>query len=270
MDLDTKPLCDLRIGTSGYDYPEWEGVFYSSGIGRSEYLGAYSEAFDTVELNFSYYGMPKPQQMVTLLGKTRRPIDFSIKAHKSLTHSVDPGTWESSVDEFIRGVSPLAEANRLCAVLLEFPFSFHYRDNERRYLDRVLKALAIFPLAVEFRNAEWLNSRVIESLKTRNIALCALDMPKLEGLPPASDLVTSDIGYVRFHGRNAGAWWDGDAGSRYEYRYSKEELALWLPRIESMGIQAKKLRIYFNNHRHGNAATNARNLVDIARAAKLM
>lgn len=262
--------CDIRIGTSGYDYPEWEGCLYPRGIGRKEYLGAYSEAFRTVELNFSYYGMPKAENLRELMARTRKPIDFSIKANQALTHRIDPATWQESVAEFTKGSSPLLEAGRLCAVLLEFPFSFHYRDEERRYLDKVLKALASFPLVVEFRNAEWFNARVIDGLKERKVGLCAVDLPRIEGLPPLSDLVTSDIAYARFHGRNEAAWWNGDAGSRYEYRYSKDELSAWIPRLEAMSTQARQLRVYFNNHRRGDAPDNARELVELAAAAKLL
>jgi len=259
--------CDIRIGTSGYDYPDWEGPFYPKGTSRSEYLGVYSEKFSTVELNFSYYGMPKPDRMRELLARTRRPIDFSVKAHQSLTHKVDAATWKDSVDEFSHGIEPLAGAGCLCAVLLEFPFSFHYKEDERRYLDKLLRALASFPLAVEFRNAAWLNARVIEGLKARKVALCALDMPRLEGLPPISDLVTSDMGYIRLHGRNAQNWWDGSNGSRYEYHYTAEELALWVPRIESMSAQASMLRVYFNNHCIESAAANAQDMEALVRAA---
>ncbi|HOV94465.1 MAG TPA: DUF72 domain-containing protein [Spirochaetales bacterium] len=268
---DSQSGCDLRIGTSGYDYPEWEGRFYRQGVGRSEYLGEYSEVFDTVELNFSYYNMPKAQRMQELLSRTRRPIDFAVKANKALTHVVDPASWDGSVREFSLGLEPLAAAGRLCAVLFEFPYSFHYEENERRYLDKVLRAFAAFPLAVEFRNAQWLNARVIEGLRARDVALCALDMPRLEGLPPVSDLVTSSkLAYVRFHGRNEAMWWDGDNASRYDYLYSKDELAGWIPRIETMSTQTQRLRIYFNNHKGANAAFNARDFTRLAKDARLL
>lgn len=263
-------VCDIRIGTSGYDYPAWEGTVYPEGIGRDEYIGAYSERFGTVELNFSYYGMPKAENMRRLLARTRKPIDFSIKAHKSLTHEIDPSTWMSSAIEYVHGIEPLAEADRLCAVLLEFPYWFHYREEERRYLARVIRVLGTYPLAVEFRNAEWLNARVIEGLAARNVALCALDLPRIEGLPPLSDLVTSpELAYVRFHGRNAEAWHGVDGAGRYDYLYTKDELASWVPRIEVMSVQAKRLRIYFNNHRGTSAAANARDMQNLAREAKL-
>lgn len=264
------PPPDIRIGTCGYDYPEWEGILYPKGLGRKEYLGAYSQSFDSVELDFSYYGMPKAENLRELLARTRRPIDFAIKAHQSLTHRIEPATWDESLAAFSRGIAPLRESGRLCAVLLEFPFSFHYREGERRYLDKVLRGLSSFPLAVEFRNAEWYSSRVIDALKGRGVALCSVDVPRLEGLPPVSDLVTSDLAYLRFHGRNGEVWWSGDAGTRYEYRYSKDELSAWVPRLEAMSAQARKVRVYFNNHRRGDAATNARELVALAAAAKLV
>ena len=201
--------------------------------------------------------------------RTRKPIDFSIKANQALTHKIDLATWQDSVAEF-RGDRALQEAGRLCAVLLEFPYSFHYQDNERRYLDKILKALSSFPLVVEFRGADWYSARVIDGLKDRRVGLCSVDVPRLEGLPPLSDLVTSDIAYVRFHGRNEATWWNGDAGTRYEYLYSKDELSAWVPRLEAMSTQAKKVRVYFNNHRRGDAPMNAKELVVLATAAKLI
>jgi nucleotidyltransferase/DNA polymerase involved in DNA repair len=105
--------------------------------------------------------------------------------------------------------------------------------------------------------ADWYNARVIDGLKERRVGLCSVDAPRLEGLPPLSDLVTSDIAYVRFHGRNEATWWNDDAGSRYEYLYSKDELSAWVPRLEAMSTQAKKVRVYFNNHRRGDAPEDA-------------
>jgi uncharacterized protein YecE (DUF72 family) len=270
MNSPSEPPPDIRIGTSGYDYPEWKGIFYPKALGRKEYLGAYSEAFGTLELDFPYYGTPKPGDLRELMARARKPMDFSIKANRALTHKIDPAAWKDGVDEFAKGIGPLHEAGRLCAVLLEFPSSFRYRDDERRYLDKALKALSAFPLVVEFRSAQWFNARVIDGLKERRVGLCSVDLPRLEGLPPLADLVTSDAAYVRFHGRNAAAWLSGDAGTRCEYLYSREELDAWVPRLEAMSTQAKTLRVYFNNHRRGDAAANARQLMALAAAAKLV
>lgn len=270
--MDDSPMksFNLRIGTSGYDYPEWRGVFYPEGLSRKEYLGSYSERFGTLEINYTYYGQPKAETLASMLARTRQPIDFSVKAHQSLTHERNSATLSASVKEFRAGVEPLRKAERLAAVLLEFPFSFHHNPEERRYLARLLGEMEGLPLVVEFRNAEWYGARVIESLRERKVGLCVIDTPRLEGLPPLSDLVTSDIAYVRFHGRNAQSWWTGDAGTRYEYLYSRDELSGWIPRLESMGAQAKKTRVYFNNHRRGDAAKNAQELAFLVASAHLV
>ena len=260
---------DLRIGTSGYDYPEWKGTFYPKDLARREFLGFYSERFETLEINYTYYGQPRAETFQGMLERIRKPIDFSVKANRSLTHERDAGTLPASARQFRAGLEPLIRAERLAAVLLEFPYSFHYSSGERLYLARLLDELAGMPLVVELRNAEWYGARVIESLRERSVGLCILDAPRLPGFPPISDLVTSDIAYVRFHGRNAAAWWSGDAGTRYEYRYSPQELSGWIPRLESLGSQAKKIRVYFNNHRRGDAASNAGDLALLAASARL-
>jgi uncharacterized protein YecE (DUF72 family) len=170
-------------------------------------------------------------------------------------------------------------------VLLVFPFSFRYREEERRYLDKLLKALEAYPLAVEFQNAEWLTLRVIEELKNRNVALCALDMPRMEGRPPISDIVTANLAYIRFIGRAApGVLTASSNSSSIEegarnteeglwcpdlYRYQREELALWIPRILSMSAQASKIRIFFGNRREGSAPLDACTLAELVRAAGL-
>ncbi len=261
---------DIRIGTSGYDYPEWRGSFYPPGLARKDFLSFYSEQFDTLEINFTYYGQPRAEIFDRMLGRLRRPIDFAVKAYRNLTHERDARTLPATACEFRAGIDPLIRAGRLAAVLLEFPSSFHYSAGERVYLARLLDELEGIPLVVELRNAEWYSARVIEALRARNVGLCILDAPRLPGLPPVLDLVTADLAYVRFHGRNAFAWWTGDAGTRYEYFYSPEELSAWAPRLGSLGSQARKIRVYFNNHRRGNAASNARDFACLATSSGLL
>lgn len=261
---------DIRIGTSGYDYPEWKGSFYPVNIARKDFLGFYSELFNTLEINFTYYGQPRPEIFDKMLGRLRRPIDFSVKAYRTLTHERVLGSLPASAHEFRTGIRPLVQAGCLAAVLLEFPSSFHYCTGERIYLARLLDELEGLPLVVELRNAEWYSARVLEALRERNVGLCILDAPRLPGLPPAADLVTADFAYIRFHGRNASSWWTGDAGSRYEYFYNREELSAWVPRLGALGAQARRIRIYFNNHRRGNAAANALDFARLAASSGLL
>jgi len=258
MDAPGNPAPELRIGTSGFDYPEWKGVLYPPTLPRAGFLAAYAGRFSTLELNFSYYGMPRAAQLAALLDRAASPsLDFSIKAHRSLTHEIEPSSYRERAAEFRSGIAPLLRAGRLAAVLLEFPFGFAYRPEERRYLDRLLAEFAGLPLVVEFRHGDWVNARVLEGLRERSVGFCVLDLPRLANFPPLADIVTSDLAYLRFHGRNGPSWWEGDSRGRYDYLYSKEELEALIPRIATLAAGAKRLRIYFNNHARGQAVVNA-------------
>ena len=264
MEAAQETALDLRIGTSGFDYPEWRGILYPPELPRTDFLAAYAERFSTLELNFSYYGMPKAANIAALIDRSRSSrLDYSIKAHRSLTHEIDPVSYKERAREFRSGIAPLVHSGKLAAVLFEFPFGFAYRPEERRYLDRLLAEFEGLPLVVEFRHRDWVNARVFEGLRSRGIGFCALDLPRLEGFPPVADVVTSELAYLRFHGRNGRDWWEGDARGRYDYLYSREELASWVPRIAAMAAAAKRLRIYFNNHARGQAVENARGLAGL-------
>jgi len=252
---------DIRIGTSGFDYADWEGVLYPSGTKKTSYLEIYSENFSTLELNFSYYAMPKAQNLTKMLDRTRPSMDFSIKANKTLTHEIDESKWSENVKEYTEGILPLAEANRLSAILMEFPQSFHYEPNERRYLDKLLTQFDSFPVVVELRNKDWNNPRVIDALAKRNIGFCLMDMPfhdNEEKIP-----ITSDLLYIRLHGRNAENWWTGNNISRYDYLYNNEELNFWVKSVRESEEKVKRVRIYFNNHAKGKAVENAKMIEEL-------
>jgi uncharacterized protein YecE (DUF72 family) len=159
---------------------------------------------------------------------------------------------------FIRGIEPLVKSSKLAAVLVQFPFSFHYTPQNRRTLDRLCGLFEQFPVAVEFRNSEWQRESVYDGLQSRTASFVNVDQPSLRGLLVPSSIVTADTAYVRFHGRNERNWWTGDNASRYDYRYSETELEQWVPRIESMAQTAHLVIVSFNNHWKGQAVDNGR------------
>jgi uncharacterized protein YecE (DUF72 family) len=250
----------LLVGTSGYSYEDWVGALYPPGTAKNEYLTLYAREFPAVELNFSYYTQPQPGTLERMVRATPEGFLFSIKAHGSLTHepAQDP---TADIRRFREGITPLAEAGRLAAVLFQFPYSFHYTPGSRRHLEALCGAFAELPKAVEFRNAEWQRQSVYEGLRRWNAAFVNVDAPDLERLPPASEVVTADLAYVRFHGRNRANWWSGDNVTRYDYLYESRELEGWLPRIQGMLLRAKLLLAVFNNHSRGQAVRNARDLI---------
>jgi len=255
-------MAQILIGTSGYSYNDWAGTVYPEGTKTKDYLAYYSGLFPTVELNFSYYNMPKSDNLAKMLTNGGDKLTFSIKAHKTLTHEINPSLWEKEAKTYMTAIEPVLEAGRLEAVLFQFPYSFHYTVENRRHLDKLLTYFKGVPLAVEFRTVDWFTERVIEGLKARNVTLVSLDLPQLPKLPPTVDAVTASLAYVRFHGRNKEAWWGTD-GQRYNYIYTDSEISAWAERIKRMTEQAERIVIYFNNHPFGNAVENAKRLMKI-------
>ena len=262
-------MTEILIGTCGYSYNEWLGPVYPEGAKKEVFLSLYAERFKTVELDYSYYAMPKAQT-IQRMAEEAPGLTFALKAHQSLTHRVDSAKWKEEAKTYMQGIEPLREKARLEAVLFQFPFSFHYEDENRRYLGKILDEFTGIQAAVEFRNAEWLNNRVIDGLKTRGTALVGLDMPDLKGLPPTVDVVTSSLAYFRLHGRNRESWWGSDGAARYDYLYSDRELEASAERIKQIVIKADRLVIYFNNHRRGQAVQNAEALQKILEKAGLI
>jgi uncharacterized protein YecE (DUF72 family) len=244
------------VGTCGYSYEEWRGVLYPEALPKEDFLRCYSLNFPFVELDFSWYQMPKAASLSRMAERTGSDFLFAVKAHRSLTHEYGPGMAERAA-EFARALEPLAAAGRLAAVLVQLPYSFKRGPDERRHLGALCDALAAFPLAVEFRNDEWHDERVFAELDRRKAALVLVDRPDLPRLPPVSATVTGGWSYLRFHGRNADAWWSGDASGRYDYLYSEEELRAAVPLVRQVEKKAEILFVAFNNHSKGRAVINA-------------
>ncbi|AFG37020.1 DUF72 domain-containing protein [Spirochaeta africana] len=217
---------EVLIGTSGYSYRDWVGPVYPAGSPSGDFLRLYSQRFRFVELNFSYYRMPEADLLkgmqrtvdsfgaMATLGASELPaagadtgsgdlatpgagtgfrgFRFAIKGHRSLTHERPGGEkLQRDAEAFRRGVSPLLQAGSLAAVVLQFPYSFHYTDENRRYLDALCMALADLPLVVEFRSLDWLRGSVALGLRDRGAGLVAVDAPSLPGLPGAE--VSTDL-----------------------------------------------------------------------------
>jgi uncharacterized protein YecE (DUF72 family) len=252
----------LLVGTSGYSYDDWVGPLYPPGTPKSDFLGLYAREFPAVELNFSYYSQPSRGTLERMVQATPEGFLFSIKAHRSLTHERS-GDLQADIRRFTEGIAPLVEARRLAAVLFQFPYSFHYTPESRRHLESLCSAFGELPKAVEFRNIEWQRDSVYKGLERWQAAFVNVDAPALDRLPAASEVVTGELAYLRFHGRNRANWWSGDNVTRYDYLYDLPELQSWLPRIQRMLLRARLLLAVFNNHSRGQAVSNARDLISL-------
>jgi uncharacterized protein YecE (DUF72 family) len=255
-------MADFFIGTSGYSYKDWEGVFYPEGIGSGNYLEFYSRYFKTVEINSTYYSLPNPNLFFNLLKKVPERFLFSCKAHSSMTH--ERNADDDDFKNFLKSINILKDADRLGAVLFQFPYSFYFNNHNLEYIEKIKNKFPEVEMVCEFRNNEWLNEKVFSFLKKLDIGFCNVDEPNLPKLLPRTNIITSKTFYLRFHGRNTDKWWRcKEAYERYDYIYKQEELEEWIPRIEDGASKAKKSLIYFNNHYKAKAVKSADMLINI-------
>lgn len=260
------PACRLLVGTSGYSYAEWVAAgFYPPATPSSRMLPLYARRFPVVELNYTWYQMPRADAVERLGRRSPQGFCFAAKLTRTLTHEVDPSRWRSDAERYRQGIAPLLQSGQLKAVLVQLPPSFDRRPANRRYLAALLDILEGLPLAVEFRHASWAVDRVFEGLRQRRVTLVNVDVPPLPHLFPPLDVVTCpDLFYVRFHGRNAAGWRSGNMQQQFDYHYSDEELRRWAEgRIAAMAARARCGVIFFNNHVRGQAPENARRLMTL-------
>ena len=267
----------VLIGTSGYDYPEWKGVFYPEDLPRKDFLSYYATQFNALELNNSFYNMPTAQRMLSFYERSEGKLSFSVKANRLLTHQVER-SWQTDAAAFKSSVTPLLEKDSISALLFQFPESFHYTPDNRFYLSALINEFEGFPVVIEFRHKEWIRDSVMEGLEKRGASVAFCDMPALKNLPAGvvSEKVSPFIGpvaYIRLHGRNADAWYVKDdspnGSSRYTYDYSVQELESFVPIIKFTIIEGKRPVVFFNNHPKGDGAKNAKMLKDMIKPIDL-
>jgi uncharacterized protein YecE (DUF72 family) len=256
----------VRVGTSGYAYPEWvHGGFYPSGTRPGGMLALYARRFSITELNYTWYQMPKAPAIDRMRQQVPEEFTFAVKLTRTMTHEVDRDQWRGEVARYRDGIAPLVLAGQLAAVLLQLPPSFERTHQRRHYLAALLDELAGLPLAVEFRHVSWAADRVFAELERRRVTLVAVDAPPLPDLFPALDVVTNpDLFYVRFHGRNASGWRSGNMQKQFDYCYDRRELADWAAtRIPVMAARSRHGLVFFNNHVRAQAPVNARHLMTL-------
>ena len=244
-------------GTCGFSYDDWVGIYYPEHLPRKSWLSFYAQEFNALELNATFYALPRPSVMESMVAKTGAGFLFSVKANQEMTHVRQQGL--ELFKAFVDSIQPLIQAGKLGCVLAQFPYSFNSCQANRDYLARFRDYLAELPLVVEFRNAGWLNDGTFTWLSANNVGFCCVDEPRLPGLLPPIARATGDIGYIRFHGRNAAKWWQHEqAWERYDYTYKREELEEWIPKIAQISAAAKNTFIFANNHWRGQAVDTIR------------
>jgi uncharacterized protein YecE (DUF72 family) len=261
----------IKIGTSGFSFPDWKGTVYPTSIRERDMLSFYEKelGFNTLEINFTYYTLPSQKSFAAMSKKTSKGFEFVVKSFKGMTHEIrDKETGEmidnqETFKKFKYSLIPLIEDGKLTCVLAQFPFGFFPNRGNFNYLQRFKEEMEEIPLVFEFRNQTWLNEGTFQFLEGNRIGFCVVDEPKLQKLMPYLPKATSEIGYFRFHGRNSN-WFNAPTSVRYDYLYSEGELKQFIPDIRDISQKTAKTLIFFNNCHAGSAAKNA------AQMAKLL
>jgi len=243
----------ITVGTSGFSFSDWKGVFYPENIRGGDMLSYYKDHFSAVEINTTYYGLPRSGTFERMISATPDGFEFTVKANKATTHDMQDGDIAASFHEALR---PLSEAGRLSGILAQFPWRFRNTHPNRKYLSEISDRYRDIPVFVEFRHNSWNRDEVFDFMKLRSLLFVSVDEPQIGDMMPPDARATGDIAYVRFHGRNETNWW-GDSGDRYDYNYSEDELGEWIDRVEKLEKTVWKLYAFFNNCHHGYAVRNA-------------
>jgi len=252
----------ITIGTAGYVYDDWVGPFYPPDLDRREWLEYYAETFDFTEVNSTFYRLPNPFMLARMAEKTPAGFRFAIKAYRGITH--DRQNVEDACKALTDAVVPLAEDDKLACILVQFPSSYRNNLENRRYLRDISKYLEVYPTNVEFRHRSWAEPAVFSYLQDLNLGYVCVDEPKFATLMPPLVKATTPPAYVRFHGRNYEKWWNHqEAYERYNYLYSIEELAEWVPQLQSLEKDVGAVYVAMNNHYQAKAAINGKMLKDL-------
>jgi len=228
------------IGCSGWNYDDWRGRFYPQGEPRRRWLELYAERFKTVEVNATFYGLPKRETVAAWVSQTPERFEFAVKASRYLTHVKRFTDLREGVARLYERLEPLIEAGRLGPVLWQLPENFHRDD--RRLLDW-LDALPRGRHTIEFRHPSWFDRAVQEELRGHDVAMTIGDHPER---PFQTHDATASWRYVRLH-----------CGTRgHNGNYSASELAEWARRIASWRRRSE-VYAYFNNDWRAYAPANA-------------
>ncbi len=252
----------IRYGVAGWSYDDWWGPVYPAPRSRAfDPLAYLAGFFDTIEINSTFYRPPSPKSAAAWARRVapNPRFKFTAKLWQRFTHQRDTAWAPAEVDQVRAGLTPLAEADRLGCVLIQFPWSFKRDPASREWLEDVVGAFAEFPLAVEVRHSSWNVAEFYAALRERGLAAVNIDQPVFRhSITPGAE-VTGPLGYVRLHGRNYENWFRDNAESheRYDYLYSRDELEAWLERIHEVAKRARDTYVITNNHYRGQAPTNA-------------
>ena len=230
----------IYLGTSGWSYDDWIGTFYPDDLSRSQWLPFYTQFFNAVEVNASFYRLPFENMVKGWDTKAPKDFFFTFKGSRVITHYKKLKNIDDSLLTLYNRLSLMT--NHLYNILWQLP-PFLKRDDI--LLESFLAQLDNkIPHIIEFRHPSWFTNEVYQLLETYKVAFCIISAPKLK----TNIEVTTDFAYIRWHGKND--W--------YKYNYSPDELHEWAHRIQQLDVDT--VFGYFNNDYDAYAPKNCQYL----------
>ena len=265
----------VRLGTCSFADEGLLKAWYPRGVSTPKArLAYYAERFDTVEVDSPFYHLPDPAVTGRWAQRTPPEFVFHVKAHATMTHH-EQADQAQAFAEFRTSIEPLELSGKLRGILLQYHPRFVKSPEAKEELARVQGLLEPLVPLVEFRHRSWLEederADTFAFLERNGLAYVSVDAPPTRAsnvLPPVA-AATHRVAYVRFHGRNVKTWniRSERSSDRFDWLYSADELAEWVPKLGELAESADEVYALFNNNRDDYAPRSAatfRGLLDAA------
>jgi uncharacterized protein YecE (DUF72 family) len=266
----------IMVGVAGWSYPDWEGIVYPPGRGhqpdRLKYLAGF---IDVIEINNTFYRPPEERTVADWRCRVEEieGFSFTVKLWRRFTHQREDKWKPAELEDFLGRVRPLLKGGETAdgVLLAQFPHSFHCTTENLAYLKELVRRIEGVSVAVELRHNSWDNPETFGMLDELGAGICSIDQPMFRDSLEPVERVTGGLGYIRLHGRNRAHWFNEKSGrdDRYNYLYSRDDLAPWVERARRMAgkiaekgkqkgkQKGKGVYVIANNHFRGQAVSNA-------------
>jgi uncharacterized protein YecE (DUF72 family) len=251
------PKGKLCIGTSGWVYSDWQGIFYPKDLPAKDKLKYFSQHFKTAEINYSFYHLPRPSTYQNWYSQTPKDFLFAVKASRFITHIKRLQGVREAWKTFLENALNLKE--KLGPILFQFPPSFKATPGNIKRLEDFLKLITknLKPktynrrYAFEFRHKTWCDEKNYRILKKYKAAWVIADSPRY----PKAEAITANFVYIRMHGSKV----------LFSSKYTKKELSSLAEKIKKWLKQRLDIYIYFNNDAYGYAIENTKTLFKLCK-----
>lgn len=265
----------IYIGLTGWGDHD---SLYPSKLSAKEKLQHYAAHFPTVEVDSYFYAIQPKQNVEKWVRETPASFRFVVKAYQGMTGHERGAIPYENKDEmfaaFLASIAPFMEAGKLAMVLFQFPPWFDCRKEHVAYLRWCRERMGEVPVALEFRHRSWFSppfyEKTLQFMRDEQWIHTICDEPQAgEGSIPTVLCPTDrDKTLIRLHGRNVYGWNKATSGEnwravRYLYRYNEQELREWVANIRKLETQTTDLYVLFNNNSGGDAADNAKQLMQL-------